>query len=166
MPKRLMDSEKKPDLLKGHYSFKQRKIIGKVMYEFGWGSTQLGKWLNMKSDTIRRAADLPTPEALVAFEESFRLAMRDMDMIGLFETKKRIRQLIPREKDIIKLVKAGEFFGGETIKKQTNTQVNVYSDLLGKYGEGVETVPVKVVEAQVVDTEGEVKETVKRTLKK
>lgn len=162
-----MGDEPKPAILKGHYSFKQRKVIGKVMYQLGWGGKTLSKWLNVNANTVRKAANEPTPEAMVAFEESFRLAMRDVDMVGLFETKKRIRDLIPKEKDIIKLVKAGEFFGGSAAKTQNNTQVNVYSDLLSKYGEGVETIPTRVVESQVIsDTDqGTVKQVI-RTIKK
>lgn len=151
MPHKLMDNEEKPAILKGRYSFKQRKIAGKVMYQLGWGTKTLAGWLNINANTIKKAANEPTPEAMIAFEESFRLAMRDMDMVGLFETKKRIRQLIPREKDIIKLVKAGEFFGGEQAKTaNNNTQVNVYSNLLSKYGDGVETIPTRVVQSEVV----------------
>jgi len=165
MPTKLMDKEPKPELLKGHYSFKQRKVAGKVMYQLGWGTKTLSKWLNVNANTIKKAANQPTPEAMIAFEESFRIAMRDMDMVGLFETKQRIRSLIPHEKDIIKLVKAGEFFGGQQTKTQNNTQVNVYADLLSKYGEGVETVPTRVVEAEIVKPNGDVKEVI-RSIKK
>jgi hypothetical protein len=150
MPHKIMENEPKPAILKGHYSFKQRKVAGKVMYQLGWGTKTLANWLNVNAATIKKAANEPTPEVMVAFEESFRLAMRDMDMVGLFETKKRIRQLIPREKDIIKLVKAGEFFGGEQAKTANNTQVNVYSNLLSKYGDGVETIPTRVIQSEVV----------------
>ena len=146
-----MENEGKPDILKGHYSFKQRKIMGKVMYQLGWGSYQLAKWLNMAPNTVIKSNDTPTPEAMIAFEESFRMAMRDMDMIGLFETKRKIRKLIPKETDILKLVKAGEFFGGAVANRQNNTQVNVYADLLSKYGEGVETVPTRVITSEVID---------------
>jgi len=160
-----MENEAKPALLKGNYSFKQRKSIGKVMYSLGWGGKTLGKWLNMTANTVRKAANEPTPQAMIAFEESFRLAMRDVDMVGLFETKKRIRDLIPREKDIIKLVKAGEFFGGAMAKTQNNTQVNVYSDLLSKYGEGVQTIPTQVIEASIIDTQGNVKSVIRKIKK-
>jgi len=165
MPRKYTDSDPKPELLKGRYSFKQKKVIGKVMYQLGWGGQQLANWLNINANTVRRAANEPTPEAMVAFEESFRLAMRDVDMIGQFEVKKRIRQLIPREKDIIKLVKAGEYFGGEHAKTQNNTQVNVYSELLSRYGDGVETVPTRVIEATVMTPDGNVKDVIKRIKK-
>ena len=157
-----MENEGKPAILKGHYSFKQRRVAGKVMYQLGWGGDQLARWLNLSPTTVRRAAIEPTPDSMVAFEESFRLAMKDIDMVGLFETKQRIKELIPREKDILKLVKAGEFFGGGVAKNQTNTQVNVYSDLLSKFGENVETIPTRVIEAQVIKEDGK---TVKNTIK-
>lgn len=167
MPRKKMENEQKPALLKGHYSFKQRKVMGKVMYQLGWGGKTLGKWLNVAANTVRKAASEPTPEAMVAFEESFRLAMRDVDMIGMFETKQRIRDLIPKERDIIKLVKAGEFFGGQQQKTQNNTQVNVYSDLLAKYGDGVETIPVRVIESEVIrDSKPTEVQSVIRTIKK
>ena len=62
--------------------------------------------------------------------------MRDYDMESLANVKLRMNELIPKEERLEPLIKAGEFFRGDKGNKttQNNTQVNVYTDLLKKYG--------------------------------
>jgi len=114
----------------------EKKVVAKAMYDAGWGTKHLSQWFKVGPPTILKWDKIPTPDALKEFEQTFKAAMLDYDMEGTFKIKNKIMQLIPEEKDINKLVKAGEFFSGEKDKRttQTNTQVNIYGDMLKKYG--------------------------------
>lgn len=136
----------RPKFVRGHYSRKQRKVIAKVMYQAGWGADQLALWFYTTPGTITKNAKRPTPEALKTFEAEFRMAMQDANMQGLALVTHRLTEAVKAETKIEPLIKAGEFFRGDRKPgTSNNTQVNVYQDLLKKYGEdGVVQIPVKV----------------------
>lgn len=139
----------KPQFMKtkrGRLTKTQKKVVAKIMYDAGWGSKRLSQWFGVHQSTITNWKDVPTPEALKLFEESFKAAMMDYDMSATFGIKSRIMNLVPIETNIDKLVKAGEFFQGKDNKKSSsnNTQVNVYGDMLKKYGQGTE-IPVTII---------------------
>ena len=125
----------KPQFMKVRPTKKQKKVMAKLMYEAGWGNKRLSEWFKVTPGTVSQWTKLPTPEALKEFESRFKLAMLDMDMEGTLRIKNRILEVVPKETDIAKLVKAGEFFAGERAKSvsQNNTQVNVYGQMLQKY---------------------------------
>lgn len=132
----------RPEFLKkvkhrGALTRMQKKVAAKVMYEAGWGSKLLKDWFKVAQPTITNWVKIPTPESLKEWESNFKLAMIDYDMEATFKIKNRIMDLVPNERNIEKLVKAGQFFAGETTKRanQNNTQVNIYGDMLKKYKE-------------------------------
>jgi hypothetical protein len=130
----------------GKFTKKQKKVVAKVMYEAGWGARRISEWLKIGESTVFSYKDLPTPEALQLFEQSFKAAMMDYDMVSTFGIKSRIMALVPEERNIEKLVKAGQFFAGVSEKKtQNNTQVNVYGSMLKKYGENTTEIPVSII---------------------
>jgi hypothetical protein len=130
----------------GSLTKKQKKVAVKIMYEAGWGTKRLSQWFKTSQMTISRWKDIPTPESLQLFEQSYKAAMMDYDMQSVFGIKSRIMQLIPHEENIDKLVKAGEFFSGERERRtQNNTQVNVYGSMLKKYGEQTTEMPVSII---------------------
>lgn len=137
----------KPEFMKirkGKLTKKEKQVVAKTMYEAGWGSKRLSEWFNMTPTTITKWAKLPTPDSLKEFEQTFKMAMLDYDMEATVGIKKRIMQLVPTEQDLTKLVKVGEFFTGEKERRAShnNTQVNIYGDMMKKYGE------IRVVEDQ------------------
>lgn len=142
-------SLEKPQIMKfkkkGAYTKLEKKVAVKAMYDAGWGSKRLSQWFKVGPQTVIKWTKMPTPEALKEFESRFKAAMLDMDMEATFSIKSRIMNLIPNEEDLNKLVKAGEYFAGEREKRvtQTNTQVNIYSDMLKRYGEGKMSAEVK-----------------------
>lgn len=115
----------------------EKKVAAKAMYEAGWGSKRISEWFGTSQPTIVAWSKIPTPEALKDFENMYKMAMLDYDMEAIVKIKGRILEIVPKEDDLNKLVKAGEFFNGTAGKKvsQNNTQVNVYGDMLKKYGE-------------------------------
>lgn len=123
----------RPHFVKIHPDRKKKRVMAKIMYNAGWGSRQLSLWFREPMQNITNWAKMPTPEGLMAFEGEFRMAMKDYDNQAMYKTKERILELLPEEKDINKLVKAGEFFRGPIIKNQTNVQNNVYGDLIKKF---------------------------------
>ena len=126
----------KPGPMKIHPDRKKKRIMSKVLYEMGWGSKQIALWFKEKQQNVVNWKSMPTPEHLQAFEQAFIAAMRDYDMESLANVKLRMNELIPKEERLEPLIKAGEFFRGDKGNKttQNNTQVNVYTDLLQKYG--------------------------------
>ena len=119
---------------KGALTKTKKKIAAKLMYEAGWGSRDLKDWFKTSQPTIVNWSKLPTPEALKEWETNFKAAMMDYDMEAHYKIKSRIMEIVPEEKNIDKLVKAGEFFRGESTKRSgNNTQVNIYADMLKKY---------------------------------
>lgn len=144
----------KPQFMKkirGKFTKKEKKVVAKVMYEAGWGSKRISEWLHVGQPTILSYKDLPTPEALQLFEQSFKAAMVDYDMTATFGIKSQIMKLVPNETNIKNLVEAGKFFQGVTENKRTqnNTQVNVYGNMLKKYGENTTELPVTIISKKV-----------------
>ena len=111
MPRVLEDLNKKPEFLSsGIYSIKQKKIISKILYGFGWGSPSISKWLNISRGTVLKANKQPTPKNLISFELGFKEEILKMNCQTIYQIKQRIIELVPQEKDINKLVTAGEYF--------------------------------------------------------
>lgn len=140
-------SEQKPPFVKGHLSKPQKRAVAKVLYEFGWGKKELSKWLKLAPDTIKSYAKAPTPESMKTFEMYYRSALQDMNMESLYVATRRARELVAKERDLNKVIKAAEFFRGTPTSKGSPTQVNIYNDLIKKYSDGsVNKVPVQIVE--------------------
>jgi len=129
----------RPKPIKIHPDRKKKKVMVKSLYHQGWSSKQLALWFKSPQKNIVRWAKSVTPENLREFEEQFSLAMRDYDHAALYKTKNRIMELVPDEKNMNALVSAARFFAGDSIRKQTNIQNNIYGDLIKRYApEGIE----------------------------
>lgn len=111
MPTLLEDLNKKPEFLNsGIYSLKQKKVISKILYGFGWGSPTISKWLNISRGTVLKANKQPTPDNLSLFEFGFKQELLKMNYEVIYQVNKRILDLVPLETDINKLVEAGQYF--------------------------------------------------------
>jgi len=77
--------------------------------------------------TVLRAAKTPTPKELRQFEAEFELAVQDMKRQGIALVHKRLLELIPRERRIDQVVKAGEYLEGKhgQPSQQANQIVNI-----------------------------------------
>lgn len=98
----------------------QRRVAAKVLYKNGWGSRVVGEWLGVSKDTVIRSSHEPTPEVLRQFETEFELVIKDMKLEARALVFKRIIDLIPTEKRLDYLVKAGEFLEKKPLIQQNN----------------------------------------------
>lgn len=99
----------------------EKKVVAKVLYEKGYSSTQIEEFLGISDDTVIRAAKNATPEQLSQFEEEFRQRIKEMKQTGIGLVQKRLLELIPKERRIDQVVKAGEFLEG----RGQGTNINV-----------------------------------------
>jgi hypothetical protein len=105
----------------------EKKIAAKVLYHMGWASRKIESWLGISDDTVRRAAEVPTPEELRQFEAEFTLAINEIKKEGLALTINQIMKVLQREKRIDSLVRVAEYFEGKN-KSVINQQFNVNSE--------------------------------------
>lgn len=113
MPRFLQDLNIKPEFVDANsFSMKQKKVIAKVLYEFGWGSPTISKWLNISRGTVLRANKQPTPVSMSLFEFQFRSQATRINYYLLYQINKRIMDLVPTETSISRLVDAGNYFSG------------------------------------------------------
>jgi hypothetical protein len=111
MPKFLQDLIQKPDFINSErYSLKQKKIISKILYSFGWGSPTIARWLNISRGTVLKANKQPTPSNLSSFEFGFKQEVLKMNYQAIYQVNKKILDLVPLETDISKLVDVGQYF--------------------------------------------------------
>lgn len=111
MPRFLQDLIKKPDFINSEmYSLKQKKIISKILYGYGWGSPTIARWLNISRGTVLKANKQPTPENLSLFEFGFKQEVLKMNYQAIYQINKKILDLVPLETDIAKLVEVGQYF--------------------------------------------------------
>lgn len=123
----------RPPIIKIHPDKAKKRVMIKSMYNAGWGSKMLSLWFKTSQNTVNRIAKTPTPEHLLEFEQSFKMAMHDYDNQAVYRIKERLLALVPTEENMEKLVKAGEFFKGPAPAKQTNIQNNLYGDLIKRF---------------------------------
>jgi len=117
MPKFLQNLIEKPEFIDSkQYSLKQKKIISKILYGFGWGSPTIANWLNISRGTVLKANKQPTPRNLSSFEFGFKQEVIKMNHQAIYQVNKKILDLIPTETDINKLIEVGQYFS----KCQTN----------------------------------------------
>lgn len=107
----------------------RKAVVAKVLRSEGFTLAEVGKRLGISEATAMRYADLETPEAMQEFETKFRTLARGMQMEGSAMVLKRLHELLPTERRIEAVVKAGEFLSGGRDKEAPNIQVNVLNKL-------------------------------------
>lgn len=91
----------------------------------GWSNSEIGEFLGISSASVSRYARVPKdPEKLKEFEQEFTHAIKAMQYAGIAEVNKRLLELLPKERRISEVVKAGEFYQGRS-EKNTNVNVNI-----------------------------------------
>lgn len=122
-----MPRAKNPNNVKANKSPKRlskpKKVIAaKVMDDDGYSNAEIATWLGISEATASRYRRLDTPEKFKAFESEFKKTLAIMKYDGLGKVHKRINELVPNERRISEVVKAGEFLEG---KHDRGTQVNI-----------------------------------------
>jgi hypothetical protein len=100
----------------------EKKVAAKVLYNMGWASRKIEKWLGISDDTVLRAAQLPTPEELRQFEAEFTTTINGIKKEGLALTINQIMKRLPSERRLDTLVKVAEYFEG---KKEPTTAIQI-----------------------------------------
>lgn len=113
----------------------QKKVVAKVLVEQGFTTPQIEEWIGVDNVSVWRYAKEQTPENLKAFEMEFQASITTLKSKGVAIVHRRLLELIPRERRISEVVKAGEFLEGKTAQ-QTNIQNNIVipNSLQSKYG--------------------------------
>lgn len=101
----------------------KKEMASQVLTNEGWSTREVGEFLGISSGTVSRYNRVPKdPELLKQFEAEFTHHVRAMQYEGIYAVNKRLLELLPKERRISEVVKAGEFYQGRSEK---NTSVNV-----------------------------------------
>ena len=103
-----------------HCHHQKRKLLQKS------STHRLESLLGIDDTTAWRATKEATPDELKQFEIDFTEAIAEMKRKGIGLVQKRLLELIPKERRIDQVVKAGEFFEG---KSGTGVAVQVNNNL-------------------------------------
>lgn len=106
----------------------QTKVAAKALVEQGYSSRKIEELLGIDNVSAWRYAKEATPDELKQFETDFKVAIGEMKNKGLALVHKRLLDLIPKERRIDQVVKAGEYLEG---KSQGNTNIQVNVPILG-----------------------------------
>lgn len=91
----------------------------------GWSYSKIGEFLGISTATAQRYAVVPKDkESMIEFEKEFSTIIKGMQIEGIYAVNKRLLDLIPKERRISEVVKAGEFYQGKR-ENNTNVQVNI-----------------------------------------
>lgn len=101
----------------------EQKVAAKVLSENGYSTRKIQKITGMDDVTAWRASQQATPEELKRFEADFTTWIQERKKIGVVAVHNRLLDLIPKERRIDQVVKAGEFLEGKG--NQTLQQFNV-----------------------------------------
>ena len=97
-----------------HLPKPQQKVIAKAMAKSGYSTRQLQRLLGVDDVSVWRATKEATPDELKQFEADFTEALKETKRTGIAMVQKRLLQLVPKEKRIDQVVKAGEYFEGKS----------------------------------------------------
>ena len=102
----------------------EKKVAAKELILNGYSLRQVEGILGIDKDTASRYANQETPEDLRQFETIFKNYIQEQKQKGIDIVYKRLLELLPRERRIDQVVKAGEYLEGKN-NPQTLQQFNV-----------------------------------------
>jgi len=103
---------------------KKEMAVQILRYNEGWTNGEISEFLGISSASVSRYSIVPKdPERLKEFEQEFMHAIKAMQYAGIAEVNKRLLELLPKERRISEVVKAGEFYQGKSTN--SNVQVNI-----------------------------------------
>lgn len=113
------------EILPKRYSKPKKEVAAKVLREEGLSYDKIGELLGVSQSTaIRYAAINETPEHLKYFEDNFTKIIQGQQYEGLVKANAKLLELLPKERKISEVVKAGEYFKGGN-GKTSNIQINI-----------------------------------------
>ncbi len=116
---------------------KKEIVAGILQKDMQWEYEKIGRVLGVSNDTAKRYAtryeEIGTPDSLREFENKFRMYAKAKEFEGYNMILDRMLEIIPKERRLDQLVRAGEFLSGKKEQAQTNIQVNNTNQLLVKF---------------------------------
>lgn len=111
------------------------KVATKELVLSGYTSAKAAEILGLDEVTAWRYAKAPTPDNLKEFEIIFSNVILEMKQKGISMVQKRLLELIPKEKRIDQVVKAGDYLEGKVQTNDVKVQVNNFiKEEKDKYG--------------------------------
>lgn len=104
----------------------EKKVAAKILILNGYSSRKCEEILGIDNVTAIRYAELPTPDDLKQFETIFNAYIAENKQKGIDLVYKRLLELLPRERRIESVVKAGEFLEGRREASNVAVQVNTF----------------------------------------
>lgn len=105
----------------------EKKVVAKALIENGYTSRQVKEILGISYQSALNYAKEPTPEEQKEFLTLFDNYIRAQKQKGISLVYNRILELLPKERRIDQVVKAGEYLEGKNNQNSnTNIQVNNY----------------------------------------
>jgi len=104
------------------------KVAAKTMMENGYTTRQVEEVLNIDHSSAALYAKMPTPEELSEFSTIFDNYIKQNKQKGIVLVYNRLLELLPKERRIDQVVKAGEYLEGKNIQ-QTLNQINIGGEL-------------------------------------
>lgn len=113
----------------------KKEVVAKILKDDDWTYEKIGRVLGVSDDSAKRYAErykaIDSPDSLREFEIKFRAYAKTKEFEGYNLILDRMLDLIPKERRLDQLVRAGEFLSGKKEQVQTNVQVNNFIPLLG-----------------------------------
>lgn len=103
----------------------EKKVAAKVLTEHKYTLRGIENVLGIDHSTAAYYKDEPVPEELKEFSTIFDNYLTECEKKGIVMVAERILDLIPEEKRIDQLVKAGEYFKGNNQNPSSLTQINI-----------------------------------------
>lgn len=120
----------------------KKVIASKVLCDEGFTYSQIGRILGISDDTAKRYIEKYSPiedsVRLSKFEAGFKTLVAGKSFEGQMAVYNRLLELVPKERRVSEVVKAGEFFQGKS-NDGVKVQVNNFVPLLG--GESKNALP-------------------------
>ncbi len=99
------------------------KVAAKLLIENGYTSRKVENILGIDHSTATLYAKQEIPEELIEFSTIFNNYIQEQKHKGIRLVYQRILELLPREKRLDQVVKAGEYLEGKN--KQPNTVIGI-----------------------------------------
>jgi hypothetical protein len=113
----------------------EKKVVAKQLILNGYSSRKVQLILGIDDVTALRYAEQPTPDDLKQFEALFTSYIHEHKQLGIKAVHQRLLELIPKERRIDQVVKAGEFLEGRS--QSSNPHVLQQFNVGGKDGNSI-----------------------------
>lgn len=110
------------------------KVAAKELILNGYTTRKVEEILGIDHVTASRYADAPIPEEMKQFETIFDNYIKEQKAKGINIVYKRLLELVPKERRIDQVVKAGEFLEGK--QQGVVQQFNIGSEMGVKFEKG------------------------------